>query len=60
MKYFTLYYLFKMQPNALLILTEFYYLQKVGVTPPLLLRATTGAPGDSRIWGHGVLIVDIM
>jgi hypothetical protein len=23
----------KMQPNALLILTKFYYLQKVGVTP---------------------------
>jgi hypothetical protein len=25
--------------------------------PPLLLRATTEAPGDSRIRGHGVLIV---
>jgi hypothetical protein len=25
--------------------------------PPLLLRATTGAPGNSRIRGHGVLIV---
>jgi hypothetical protein len=32
MKDFTLYYLFKMQPNALLIWPNFYYLQKVGVT----------------------------
>jgi hypothetical protein len=32
MKDFTIYYLFKMQPNALLIWPKFYYLQKPGVT----------------------------
>jgi hypothetical protein len=40
MKDFTLYYLFKMQPNALLICPKFYYLQKA------VLQAPSPAPRD--------------